>query len=135
MTSFQFAPDRRTRIAGRFFARVRRELQKAFLEGKADHGLTQAKLARKLGVDRAVVCRQLAGTANITLRTLADYAWAMDRDLVLSMPKHDGGANNYAAPEDSVPTTVPADPIPALDSQQPDNSPSCEDEFVMAVAA
>src|SRR5579885_2841820 len=99
MMSFQFAPDRRKRIAGRFFARVRRELQKACLEEKTERGVTQAQLARDLGVDRAVVCRQLAGTSNLTLRTLADYAWALNRDLVFYMPKRDAGANHYVALE------------------------------------
>jgi len=122
MTSFQFAPDRRKRIAGRFFARVRRELQKAFMEEKETRGLTQAQLARQLGVNRAAVCRQLAGTSNLTLRTLADYAWAMDRDLVFSMPRHEGGANRYVALEAKVPGTTPAtDMIPVYLPQQVGN--------------
>jgi transcriptional regulator with XRE-family HTH domain len=87
MSSFQFAPSPRKRVTGRFLTRVHRELQKAYMEEKDARGITQAKLARKLGVHRAVVCRQLAGTANLNLRTLADYAWALDRDINFSMPK------------------------------------------------
>jgi hypothetical protein len=88
MTSYHFAPDRRKRTVARFITHVRRELQKAFLEEKAKRGVTQAQLARTLGTDRAVVCRQLSGSANLTLRTLADYAWALERDLVFAMPAH-----------------------------------------------
>ncbi len=73
-------------MAARFLTRVRREMQRAFLEAKESSGVTQAQLARKLGVGRAVVCRQLAGTASLTLRTIADYAWALDRDLIFEMP-------------------------------------------------
>ena len=87
MTSFQFAPSPRKRKVARFITRVRRELQKAFMEEKAARGLTQAKLARTLGSHRSIVCRQLAGSANLTLRTLADYAWALDRDLLFSLEK------------------------------------------------
>ena len=87
MPSFRFAPNPRTRVTARFMTRVRRELQKAYMEEKASRGVTQAYLARKFGIGRAVVCRQLAGSSNLTLRTLADYAWALERDLIFAMPK------------------------------------------------
>ncbi len=96
MTSYRFAPNLRKRVAGRFFTRVRRELQKAFIEEKASRNLTQAELARQLGTARSTVCRQLAGSENLTLRTLADYAWALDRDIVFEMQKKAKAAgDNY----------------------------------------
>jgi transcriptional regulator with XRE-family HTH domain len=112
MTSYQFAPSPRKRITGCFLARVRRELQKAFLEEKEARGVTQAKLARELGVDRAVVCRQLAGTSNLTLRTIADYAWALQRDLIFEMPKPSAalGVNHHmtVSPFVSEPARTPS---------------------------
>ena len=87
MTSFQFAPTPRKRKVARFIRRVRRELQKAFIEEKTARGLTQAELARTLGINRSLVCRQLAGSANLTLRTIGDYAWALDRDPNFSLDR------------------------------------------------
>ncbi len=87
MPSYQFAPSARKRKTAKFMTRVLRELQKAYMEEKAERGLTQAHLARLLGVHRAVVCRQLAGSGNLTLRTIADYAWALRRSPEFSMSK------------------------------------------------
>jgi hypothetical protein len=111
MPSYQFAPSLRKRIGARFLTRVRRELQKAFMEEKASRGMTQAELARILGIDRAVVCRQLAGTSNLTLRTLADYAWALQREPVFALQKRAGAlTTNYSgvsmAPQSTAETAV-----------------------------
>jgi hypothetical protein len=133
MPSFQFAPSPRKRVTGRFITRVRRELQKAFLEEKEARGITQAKLARILGVNRAVVCRQLAGTANLTLRTLGDYAWALERDLNFSMPKLASAvdANHSAVPLDTsaLPTT------PHLVDQSPAQTVSSQPNVLPTMAA
>lgn len=90
--SYRFAPDARKRKTARFITKVRRELQKAYMEEKASRGISQADLARLMGVNRAVVCRQLAGSSNLTLRTIADFAWALNRDLEFRMPKRVAGA-------------------------------------------
>lgn len=133
MPSFQFAPSPRKRTVGRFITRVRRELQKAFVEEKKSRGITQAELARSLGVDRAVVCRQLAGSSNLTLRTIADYAWALHRDLVFAMSKPviATGANHQSNPSDvgtpPIRKNAPGDPQPI------DDKPSTE--VRMAAAA
>ena len=84
--SFQFAIDSRSRKAARFIRRVRTELQKALEEEKAKRKLTQAELARLLGVDRSVINKQLTGAGNLTLRSIADLAWALDREIVFSLP-------------------------------------------------
>ncbi len=81
MTSFQFDVGSRARKAGRFIGRVRSELLKALSDKKAKDGLTQQALATKLGVHRSLVNRQLSGESNLTLRSLADLAWAMDMEL------------------------------------------------------
>ena len=81
MTSFQFDVGSRARKAGRFIGRVRSELLKALSERKANAGLTQQALATRLGVHRSLVNRQLSGESNLTLRSLADLAWAMDMEL------------------------------------------------------
>ena len=87
MTSFQFDISSRARNAGRFIGRVRDELLKALSDRRADGKLTQQELARKLDVHRSLVNRQLSGEANLTLRSLADLAWAMDMEISFELKK------------------------------------------------
>lgn len=85
--SYRFSVDPKSRKVGRFLGRVRREIQKAFEEEKKSRGLTQAQIARLLGVDRSVVNRQLMGTENLTLRRVGEFAWVFGRDIEFFMLK------------------------------------------------
>jgi transcriptional regulator with XRE-family HTH domain len=87
VTFFQFDIGSRARNAGRFIGRVREELLKALSERKKDGKLSQQELARKLDVHRSVINRQLTGEANLTLRALADLAWAMDMEISFELRK------------------------------------------------
>lgn len=69
--------DERELRRTRFIGRVRRQLKQAFADAKK-RGVSQADVARKLSVDPAVITRQLNGTANLTLATIGDLAWALD---------------------------------------------------------
>jgi transcriptional regulator with XRE-family HTH domain len=84
MTFFRFDIDARSRTAGRLIGRIRRELLKAITEEKRA-GLTQLQLARRLQSARANINRQLSGEAEITLRSLADLAWALDREIAFEL--------------------------------------------------
>jgi transcriptional regulator with XRE-family HTH domain len=75
--SYQMRNDPRARKAGRFIHRVQKEIQNAFVAS----GLKQQEIAEKLGVNRSVVNKRLLGESNLTLRTIADLAWAMDADI------------------------------------------------------
>lgn len=86
MTCFHFDIGARARHAGRFIGRVRGELLRALSERKTENAFSQQAfsqqaLARKLDVERSVINRQLSGEANLTLRSLADLAWAMDMEI------------------------------------------------------
>jgi transcriptional regulator with XRE-family HTH domain len=98
VTFFQFDIGSRARNAGRFIGRVREELLKALSERKKDGKLSQQELARKLDVHRSVINRQLTGEANLTLRALADLAWAMDMEISFELrkPSVDAGQNQPA---------------------------------------
>jgi transcriptional regulator with XRE-family HTH domain len=84
MTFFRFDIDARSRMAGRLIGRIRRELLKAITEQKRA-GLTQQELARRLESERSNINRQLSGEAEITLRSLADLAWALDREIAFEL--------------------------------------------------
>jgi ribosome-binding protein aMBF1 (putative translation factor) len=94
MTFFRFDIGARSRTAGRLIGRVRRELLRAVTEEKRA-GLTQQELARRLQSRRSNINRQLSGEAEITLRSLADLAWALDREITfeLSRPNNTDGQN------------------------------------------
>lgn len=95
--SFRILSDPRQRFASRFIARVRDELMRALMVEKSQRGLTQAELARKLGVNRSVINKELSGKANLTLRRVAELAWALDCEVSFSMDK--------AAPAESISAT------------------------------
>jgi transcriptional regulator with XRE-family HTH domain len=99
VTSFQFDIGGRARVAGRFIGHVRNELLRVLAEQKAKTGLTQQALASKLDVHRSLINRQLSGEANMTLRSLADLAWAMGMEISfeLKKPTIEVGQNNIIA--------------------------------------
>ena len=97
MTFFRFDIDARSRTAGRFIGRVRRELLKAITEEKGG-GLTQQELARRLEGHRSNINRQLSGEADITLRSLADLAWALDREIAFELRRPDNSEGQNVAP-------------------------------------
>lgn len=87
MTSFHFDIGERARHAGRFIGRVRGELLRALSERKSERGFSQEALARKLDTKRSLINRQLSGESNLTLRSLADLAWAMDLEISFELKK------------------------------------------------
>jgi len=107
MTFFRFDIGERSRTAGRFIGRVRRELLRAVTEEK-QAGLTQQELARRLESRRSNINRQLSGEAEITLRSLADFAWALDREITFELRRSDEAAARNIAP---VTSTIGHKPI------------------------
>lgn len=94
--SYQLKITPRQRKAGRFIATVRRQIQKAYSEEKDAGRVNQSELAKELGVSRSVVSRRLRGLQNLTIRSIADLAWALDREIIfeLKRPSTRTGGNN-----------------------------------------
>src|SRR6202020_1711445 len=59
----------------------------ANLERKSEIGFSQQGLAQKLDTERALINRQLSGETSLTLRSLADVAWAMDMEISFELKK------------------------------------------------
>lgn len=78
--------DKRSRTYARLIGSIRHALNQALGEEHERRGLTQAEMARILGRDRSFVSRKLAGTSNMTLETLADLAYALDRPVRIELP-------------------------------------------------
>lgn len=82
---FRFDIGGRARAASRLTGDVRSDLIRAILREKLATGLTQQQLAKKLGVSRSMLNRSLAGKEELTLRSLADLAWALDKEVVFEL--------------------------------------------------
>lgn len=85
--SYQLNLRPEQRKAARFISTVRGEIQKAYSEEKAAGKINQSRLADALGVSRSVVSRRLRGIQNLTLRSIAEMAWALDREIVFEFKK------------------------------------------------
>lgn len=72
----------RTHTSDATSARVGHEVRRA----RSELGLTQAELARRMGVKAPYVAGLEAGTRNITLGQLANIADALGRGLDISFP-------------------------------------------------
>lgn len=114
MTLFRFDIPARSRKAARLMGRVRRELLKAVVEERRS-GLTQQELARRLESDRTRVNQHLSGEAEITLRTLSDLAWALDRELTIELRRPEQVAGQNIAPTTS---TVEHQPVRIITPRQ-----------------
>jgi hypothetical protein len=79
VTSFRLSISKTKSAGGRFIAHVRRELQKALVEEHAASGMTQADIARTLGVNRSVIHRQILGVENMTLVRVGEISGALGR--------------------------------------------------------
>lgn len=95
MTLFRISITPPRRAAARFIARVRRSIQKAYIEEQRSKKITQSDIARSIGVHRSVINRELRGRKDITLGRVAELAWALGREISfdLQKPANRQGAN------------------------------------------
>lgn len=77
MRSFQRRPNNRRAIYLQLIGSIESQLRQAFAKRHEKTGLTQAELARKLGVGRSVINRRLSGRSNLTAESIADMAWGL----------------------------------------------------------
>lgn len=117
MTSYVFDIGEKARKASRFIGHVRMELQKALVAEKAARKITQQQIANQIGVNRSVINRQLTGTENLTLRSVAELAWALgwDIDFALKKPINHGNHQQRVEIMHIINTEVPSD----MSSKQP----------------
>jgi transcriptional regulator with XRE-family HTH domain len=103
--------DRQTRTpeARRLYEQERLVLwvSEALAQAMAESGLSKADLAEKLGTSRAHITQVLSGSRNMTLRTVADLAWACNQRAEVQMGplegmvNHEGNATTLESPRES----------------------------------
>ena len=107
-SKLKIGPRRRNYV--RLIGNVRHVLSQALVE----EGLTKSQVAVTLNTNPSFVTRKLAGTSNMTLETLADLAYAMNRSVEITLPKKkaaQSGAND-AISSPCTRTSDPATPEP-----------------------
>lgn len=81
-------------------------VSEALAQAMVESGLSKADLAERLGTSRAHITQVLSGSRNMTLRTVADLAWACDQragfqmDPLDTIPKLGDGVSGLPAPEE-----------------------------------
>ena len=95
MTSSDIKLDKRRRTYVRMVGDILHALNQALVEEHEKRGLTRAGIARILEKDKSFVTRKLSGISNMTLETLADLAYALDRPVRINLPTQStsGGSN------------------------------------------
>lgn len=71
--------DARKRTYVRLIGEIQHALHQALVEEFEKRQLTRTGMAEALNTDKSFVTRKLNGTSNMTLETLADLAYALDR--------------------------------------------------------
>ncbi|MBT8155162.1 helix-turn-helix transcriptional regulator [Epibacterium ulvae] len=69
--------DPKSRKAARFVSRLQRTIQQALIAS----GMTQQQVAEALSVNRSVINKRLKGNANLTARSIAEFAYVFDKDI------------------------------------------------------
>lgn len=97
MTSSNLSHDRRRRTYVRLIGEIQHALHTALVEEQGRRQLTRTGMAEALQTNKSFITRKLNGTSNMTLETLADLAFALDRivkvELVSRVTK---AGSNYA---------------------------------------
>jgi hypothetical protein len=87
MNLYVFDIGEKARKVARFIGEVRAEFQRAFVIEKSFRKITQQQIATMIGVNRSVINRQLMGLENLTLRRVAELAWALGWEIVFQLRK------------------------------------------------
>ena len=105
--SFQIRLDPRKKAASRFILAVRAALQEALTEEAESGRTTKSQIAERLGIHRSAVTRRMKGTENLTLRTLAEMAWALGRRPTFTLERATTPeGTNYSVSEDATRPSV-----------------------------
>lgn len=89
MISYLFDIGERGRKVARFVGHVRAELQKALAAEKKSRKLTQQQIATAIGTNRSVINREIMGYENLTVRRVAELAWALGWEIDFKLRKPD----------------------------------------------
>jgi transcriptional regulator with XRE-family HTH domain len=93
MTSSKLKVDERRRSYVRLLGEINHALNGALAEENAKRGLTITKMAQLLKRSKSHISRKMNGSSNMTLETLADLAYALNRPVKVLLPERGQAAN------------------------------------------
>jgi transcriptional regulator with XRE-family HTH domain len=93
-TSSNLRLDDREKSYVRLIGEIEHALNQALSEEHKSRGLTKAQIASLIEKNKSFVTRKLSGSSNMTLETLADLAWAMNRPVRVSLPSRAPSGNS-----------------------------------------
>ena len=76
--SYKFKISPKRKLYAALIGDVHQELYDAFARRAKKDGLTKSALAEKLEINKSLVTRKLNRTSNLSIRSLAELAWALD---------------------------------------------------------
>ena len=79
--SYQLKISPKAMKSARFISRLQKAIQRAL----AESGMSQQDVATKLEIDRSVVNKRLNGKANLTARSIAEFAYAFDKEVYVGL--------------------------------------------------
>ncbi|UWQ40065.1 helix-turn-helix transcriptional regulator [Leisingera aquaemixtae] len=89
MTYFDFDIDEKDLASAKFIGETRRGLVKCLINARMkDPSISQSKIAEKIGMDKSSLSRILNGQGNVTLRTIAEVAWALNLEPEVHFCEH-----------------------------------------------
>lgn len=104
--SFRISIPPNRRAALRLLSSVRQQLLAALASETDASGRTQADIARELGVNRSVISRFLSGSRDMMVGNLAEVAWALDREVAITLGEAGSGIKSRDIAAEAVPATV-----------------------------
>lgn len=79
--SYQLKIDAKSRKSSRAISAIQKQIQQALVES----GKSQQEIAEILGVNRSVVNRSIRGGSNLTIKTISDLAFALNKDVKMTL--------------------------------------------------
>jgi transcriptional regulator with XRE-family HTH domain len=103
--SFLFDVGARARTASRLIGNLRSDLIAAVIQHRAEGRLTQQQLAELIGISRTDLNGILSGQKELTLRSVADIALALNKEVFVELrdPATPSNGNYFASDEQGAP--------------------------------
>jgi|AraplaMF_Col_mLB_1032019.scaffolds.fasta_scaffold01067_17 transcriptional regulator with XRE-family HTH domain len=98
--SFRFDVGARARSASRLIGNIRSDIIAAVVRHRTAENVSQQRLAESIGISRADLNSYLSGQKDLTLRSLADIAFALNKEIVVELRDPESGSkgNYFDAP-------------------------------------
>lgn len=93
--SFRPRTPHHSMLGASLVSETKEKLLEIFLEVKAKIGITQAELARRLGVDRSVINRQLHNEADLSLMRVGEIAAILGRRVQIVFAEEDAVTTGF----------------------------------------